>query len=269
MTGIERSRDGRIVTVTLQRPDKRNALNRDLVREMTRIFEDLDGDDSVRVIILTGAGDAFSAGADLKALEELRSAGFEENLEDSRALANLFVTMRRCGKVIVGHVNGHAIAGGSGLVAACDLAYGVEGSKFGFTEVRIGFVPALVSVLLRGRIQEHRMRELFLTGGLIDARTAMDVGLLHAVVPAEELGDLVDRTARSIARNTSAMAVRTTKQLLIDMIEPSFERAMDEAARLNAEARETADCKAGVDAFLNGVDAPWVRHFDQDNGEPA
>lgn len=269
MTGIERTRDGRIVTVTLQRPEKRNALNSALVRELTRIFEDLDGDDSVRVIILTGAGDSFSAGADLKALEELRSAGFEENLEDSRALARLFITMRMSGKVIVARVNGHAIAGGSGLVAACDLAYGVEGAKFGFTEVRIGFVPALVSVLLRGRVQTHRMRELFLTGTLVDAHTAVEMGLLHAVFPAGDLDEQVARTARSIARNTSGAAIRTTKRMMVDMVEPSFEKAMDAAARLNAEARESADCRAGVDAFLDGVDAPWVRQFDQDNGEPA
>lgn len=269
MTGIERTRDGRIVTVTLQRPEKRNALSRALVRELTRIFEDLDTDDSVRVIVLTGAGGAFSAGADLKALEELRTAGFDENLEDSRALAHLFLSMKRCGKVIIGRVNGHAIAGGCGLVAACDLAYGVEGAKFGFTEVRIGFVPALVSVLLKGRVQDHKLRDLFLTGRLIDARAAVGAGLLNDAVSMEELDGIVDRTARDIARNTSGAAIRTTKRMLVDMAQPSLEKALDKAASLNAEARESADCKAGVDSFLSGIDAPWVRQFDRDNGEPA
>jgi len=269
MLAIENSRDGRIVTVTLNRPDRRNALNQSVVLELTRVVDSLSQDDFVRVIILTGAGDVFSAGADLEALSALKNASFEKNLEDSNALAVLFKSMRESPKVIVGMVNGHAIAGGSGLVAACDVSFASNKAKLGFTEVRIGFVPALVSVLLRTRISETGLRDILLSGRLFSADEARTLGLVTYVFPELQLKNEVWGYAETLCRNTSASSIASTKELLIRTSEQSFGAALDEAATLNARARESADCKAGIEAFLAKEDAPWVVHYDNDHTDPA
>lgn len=265
MLAIERSRDARIATVTLNRPEKRNALSASLVSELRHVMASLSSDESVRVIVLTGAGRVFSAGADLEALRTLRDATFEQNLEDSRLLAGLFLDIRSSPKPVIARINGHAIAGGCGLAAACDFSVSVEEARFGFTEVRIGFVPALVSVLLETRIRGNDMRELFLRGHLIGARQAQAIGLIGSVVPAAHLDEEVNRLAMEIGRNTSSEAVALTKQLLSTGLAADLEHA----ARVNAEARATRDCKAGIDAFLVRKNAPWVQDWDNDHTEPA
>lgn len=269
MISIEHSRDGRVVTLTLNRPERRNALNQHLVGELERVVRTLGHDDFVRVIVLTGAGSVFSAGADLEALAAMQGATREDNLQDSRSLASLFGTLRTSPKVIIARVNGHAIAGGSGLVAACDLAIAVKGAKFGFTETRIGFIPALVSVLLQLRIKEADLRDLLLSGRLIQADEALRMGLINQAVEEEQLDSAVRDLSASIARNTSANAVARTKQLLASLSTGLRPEDMDLAARENAAARQSADCKAGIQAFLDKEQAPWVRSWDRDNEDPA
>lgn len=269
MISIEHSRDGRIVTLTLNRPERRNALNQHLVRELERVISTLGHDDFVRVILLTGAGTSFSAGADLEALSALRHASESDNLEDSRALSSLFQTIRTSPKVVIARVNGHAIAGGSGLVAACDLAVSVKTAKFGFTEVRIGFIPALVSVLLQLRLKEADLRDLLLTGRLIDAEEAARMGLVNQVVEEEQLDAVVRELAESISRNTSSEAVARTKRLLAELSTGLRTEDMEHAARANASARLSTDCQAGIKAFLDKDLAPWVRSWNQDNEDPA
>ena len=269
MINIEHSRDGRIVTLTLNRPEKRNALNQHLVGELERVIQTLGNDAFLRVIVLTGAGSVFSAGADLEALSSMQKASESENLADSRALASLFQCMRSSSKVIVARVNGHAIAGGSGLVAACDMAVAVKGAKFGFTEVRIGFIPALVSVLLQLRLKEADLRDLLLTGRLISASDAADMGLINKVVEEEQLDAAVWDMAESVSRNTSSEAVARTKQLLSGLSTGLRDRDMELAARANASARQSDDCQAGIEAFLSKAQAPWVRSWEKDNGDPA
>lgn len=268
MVLIEHTPDRRIATVTLNRPDKRNALNAALVQELTRSLTDLSSDTRLRVVILTGAGNVLSAGADLDALQQLRNASFDENLNDSRLLAGLFVAMRTVPYVIVARVHGHAIAGGSGLVAASDVAIASDQAKFGFTEVRIGFVPALVNVLLEERMSAAHRRDLFLTGRLIDANTARDMGLVHRVAKPHELDETVRQYAADIARNTSRNAVARTKSMMLGSSE-DFQQRMDEAARLNAKARGDDECQAGITAFLNRADPPWVRAWDADHHDRA
>jgi len=269
MISIEHSRDGRIVTLTLNRPERRNALNQSLVLELTRVIGSLEQDEFVRVILVTGAGKAFSAGADLDALAKLADASDKQNLEDSLALARLFETIRSSSKVVIAWVNGHAIAGGSGLATACDLSFAAASAKFGFTEVRIGFVPALVSVLLKSRLSETGIRDLLLTGRLLSAKEAQELGLITRFVSDEELEGVVMDVATSIARNTSADAVSRTKELLRAIDSSSFEDAMQVAARANAAARRSADCVAGVQAFLEKKEAPWLRDYDMDHNDPA
>lgn len=269
MISIEHSRDGRIITLRLNRPERRNALNKSLVLELTRVIASLNQDDFVRVILITGAGKVFSAGADLDALSQMSSASLDENLEDSKALARLFTTIRDSKKVVIAWVNGHAIAGGSGLATACDLSFAAEHAKFGFTEVRIGFVPALVSVLLRSRLSETRVRDLLLTGRLFEAAEAEEMGLITRSVRESELEGVVMETAESIARNTSPEAIARTKILLGQMANLSFDDAMDEAAKANAGARQSSDCQAGVRSFLDKEPAPWIVAWDNDHSDPA
>ncbi len=269
MIAIEHSSDGRIVTLTLNRPDKRNALNQSLVVELTNVIESLSQDPFVRVLILTGAGDVFSAGADIDALSDMAEASAEDNLADSIALKNLFLAMRSCTKFVLGRVNGHAIAGGAGLVLACDASIASDRAKLGFTEVKIGFVPALVSVLLRPRVSETGVRDLLLSGRLILATEAKQINLVTQVVPHSELDEAIWSYARNIARNTSSQAIASTKKLLAEISDLNVERGLNRAAEINAEARSTSDCRDGVSAFLQKKDTPWVAAFDSDHPDPA
>ena len=257
---IEYRVDGQRATATLNRPEKRNAINADVVTMLSAALEQAAADDAVRVVVLTGAGDAFSAGADLAALRTMQDATLVENLEDSRKLADLFLKIYRHPKAVIARVNGHAIAGGAGLAAVCDLSVASETAKFGFTEVRIGFVPAIVSVIVRRKLGETAARDLLLRGRLISAEEAAKMGLITAAVPEEELDatvEVVARTADAIADETSPSAIMLTKRLLADLPGMGLQEALSHAAEINAFARGTADCRAGIEAFLNKKPAPW------------
>lgn len=250
---------GRVARVTMDRAEKRNALSAALVADLREALGRARADGDVRVVILTGAGRAFSAGADLAALEALRTATPMDNLDDSRHLAALFEEIYLFPKPVIARVNGHAIAGGCGLAAVCDFSFVVEEAKLGFTEVRIGFVPAIVSVFVLRKLGEAAARDLMLRGGLIDAHRAEAVGLITRAVPADRLDAEVDALAGEIAAETSASAVALTKQLLAHVPGMGLREALDHAVQLNAFARGTADCQAGIAAFLDKIDPPWKR----------
>ncbi|MDX1530554.1 MAG: enoyl-CoA hydratase-related protein [Rhodothermales bacterium] len=254
---VLRSRAGRVLTLTLNRPDKRNALNAELVGALREALAEAAGDDRIRVVVLTGAGKAFSAGADLAALERLQAATPEENLADSRHLAGLFRAIYGHPKPVIAKVNGHAIAGGCGLAAVCDLAVVAEGAKLGFTEVRIGFVPAIVSVFVLRKLGEAAARDLMLRGRLLGAEEAVRIGLVTRAVPADALDAAVADVAGELATETSSTAVTLTKRLLATVPGMGLDEALGHAVQLNALARGTADCKAGVGAFLRKTDPPW------------
>jgi methylglutaconyl-CoA hydratase len=246
-----------VATVTLSRPEKRNALDAELVKRLTDVFITLSGDTTCRVVVVTGAGNTFSAGADLAALEAMQTATYDENENDSRALANLFLAIRACAKPVVARINGHAIAGGMGLLLACDAAIAVSDAKFGFPETRIGMVPAIVSVLLREKVGELVLRDMLLKGQLFGADMALKHGLVNSIVPTEDLNQAVAVLAKEYAHNTSSQAVASTKALLSDISSLSFEEAMESAVKANARARSTEDCRAGLSAFLGKTDPPW------------
>lgn len=246
-----------VATLTINRASKRNALNQATVKELSAALDSLSHDDAVRVVILTGAGPVFSAGADLEALQALQTASRAENIDDSRTLADLFLKMSSFPKPIIGRINGHAIAGGAGLVAACDFAIGVNGARFGFTEVRIGFVPAIVMHFVSRRVGGRDLRDLFLSGRLIDASSAVSMGLLNDAVPLEELDMAVSALARELSTETSPEAIAQTKRLLNTIPQLPLPEALDVAVTANAEARETSDCKEGISAFLQKRPPSW------------
>ena len=254
---LQSHQSGPVLTLTLDRPEVRNALSAELVGALTEAVEAAGRDESVRVVVLTGTGKAFSAGADLAALQALMTASAEANLADSEHLARLFEAIYASPKPVVAKVQGHAIAGGCGLAAVCDLSLVADDATLGFTETRIGFVPAIVSVFVVRKLGEAAARDLLLRGRLLDAAEAARIGLVTRAVPAADLDAETDALCRELATETSASAVALTKRLLADVPSMGLAEGLSYAARLNALARATDDCRAGVAAFLSKTDAPW------------
>lgn len=257
MAVVEQSIDGRRAILTLNRPGQRNALNEMLVGKLTAALEEMAVSSEARVIVLTGAGESFCAGADLKQLEQMRGQSAEENLQDSRQLADLFLTMARLELPLIARVNGDALGGGAGLVAACDWAFIDADASIGFPEVRIGFVPAIVLPFLIRRVGEAAARDLVLRGRRLKGSQAEEMGLVSRAVATEALDEVVQGVAGEIARETSRTAVALTRRLLGRMSGMSLEQAVDLGIAANAFARGTDDLEAGLSAFLLGESPPW------------
>jgi len=258
MSALVEVRDEGVVRwLTLNRADVRNALSSDLVDALTAELQGAAGS-GARCVALTGAGTVFSAGADLKALESMQSASYEENLADSQRLANLFRAIAEHPLPIIGAVNGHAIAGGAGLALACDAAFAVRGAKFGFTEVRIGFVPAIILNFLLRTAGEKVLRDLCLTGRLIDTDEAARHGFVNEVVEASDLAARVAAFGAEIAK-TSPDAVAATKRLFLELRGLPLDEGLAHAAGANARARATDDCREGIAAFLEKRKPTWLQ----------
>lgn len=247
----------RVALIRLQRPEKRNALNQQLVDELQKAFEKAESSPSVKVIVLTGSGTSFSAGADLSYLQSLQGFSSEENLKDSQKLMELFKKIHNCSKPVIAKVNGHAIAGGCGLITVCDFAFAVQEAKFSYSEVKIGFVPAIVSTFLVRKFGEGLARKLLLSGQIFDASTAKHYGLIDEVYDQEELSERVRGFAHNLAEYTSGTAVALTKKLINQIADLPLEEALKKASTVNAEARKTKDCKKGIAAFLNKEELKW------------
>jgi methylglutaconyl-CoA hydratase len=235
--------------VSLNRPEKRNALNSVLVDELADAVAWADADARVGAILLRGEGSDFCAGADLQELSELAEAGVEEQLGDADALGDLFLIFRRISTPIVAAVHGHAIAGGCGLATACDIVLAAEDARFGYPEVKIGFVPAMVIAMLRRAVGEKRAFDLVATGRLVGARTAESYGLVHHVFPAGEFEERAREFVEDLAQR-SASALALSKRLLYQTERHSFEAAIRAGADVNVMARMTEDCREGVRRFL-------------------
>jgi methylglutaconyl-CoA hydratase len=244
------SRQGGVLTLTLSRPDKRNALSSDLIHELVRAVDAAELDADVRVVVLGGAGRDFCAGADLDEL--LASAGQElgENEADALALGELFLRLRRIPKPVVAAVQGNALAGGCGLATACDLVVAGESARFGYPEVQRGFVPAMVLAMLRRLVGEAVAFDLVATGRLLRASEAADLGLIARVAPDSELDQVLDSVTNSLASG-SATALALTKQLLYEMDGRDFAECIRLGARVNAVARTTPDFRERIQRFLN------------------
>ena len=247
----------KIATITLNRPEKRNALNPQLISELTYAFKEAESNSEIKVIILKSSTDNFSAGADLAYLQQLQSNNYQQNLDDSNQLKLLFSTIYNLEKVVIAQVEGNAIAGGCGLATVCDIIFAVPDAFFGYTEVKIGFVPALVAAFLIRRIGEGRSRELLLSGELIAAETARQYGLVNFIEKKDNIAAVVHAYAEKLVQNTSSQSIRSTKELLAKISHLSIHESLDNAANVNAEARLTDDCKKGIDAFLSKKHPKW------------
>jgi len=247
----------RIGFITLCRAEKKNALNDELVKELTAAFSSLESDDDVKMMVLKAEGDVFSAGADLDYLKKLQNFSFEENLADSNSLKELFLKIYCNKKIVIAQVEGHAIAGGCGLATVCDFCFAVPEAKFGYTEVKIGFIPALVSVFLSRKIRGADARELLLTGNLINASRAEEIGLINSVIEKNKISDWVKQFAKDLCNETSSQSIAATKELLSKVSSPELNAVLDLAARMNANARSSEDCKKGIDSFIKKEKINW------------
>jgi methylglutaconyl-CoA hydratase len=257
MKFIEYSVLDRIAFITLNRPEKRNALSNQLVAELKESFSKAEDDDRVKVVILKAIGEAFSAGADLEYLQQLQEFSYEQNYADSNHLKELFVQIYSLKKVVIAQVQGHAIAGGCGLATVCDFAFATPEAKFGYTEVKIGFIPAIVMVFLIRKIGESRSRQLLLSGNLINADQAKRIGLINEIVSKEELEEEVIHFAAQLVVSNSAHSMSITKQMMSKVQSLPLDEALTFAAEMNAKVRESADCKRGVAAFVDKQKISW------------
>jgi methylglutaconyl-CoA hydratase len=247
--------ENRVARVTLNRPEKRNAISFELVGDLLAALDEIENT-SAQVVILTGAGKAFCAGMDLEELKSLLGKTHEENVKDSARMAQLFRRLYEFPRVTIAAVNGAAIAGGTGLATMCDFTLAVPDAKFGYTEVRIGFVPAIVSSLLVWQVGHKIARDLLLTGRLFDAAEAYRLGLVNEVVDAERLMAGAQELASQILEN-SPESVRATKRLINSFIAEALHEQIAAAIEENARIRTTADFREGVSSFLEKRKPEW------------
>ena len=239
-----------VAFITLNRPDKRNALNDRIISELREAMVAAEADDQIRVIILRGAGKDFCAGADLAQLEKSAQASVLDNLEGASRMADLFLTMRRLKKPVIAAVHGRALAGGAGLATACDMVIAARGAQFCYTEVKIGFVPAIVMSIARRNLGEKRAFEILATGKTFSAEEAATIGFINRVCDDAGFEDEVEKYAAEISQ-LSASALMLTKYLLYQIDSMSFEQAIRAGVDLNIIARQTPDCQNSVRKFLS------------------
>ena len=248
--------DRRVATITLNRPEKRNAISFDLIDELLRALDEVSKSDAI-VLILTGAGKAFCSGLDLDNLKALLGRSPEQNLKDSETMVRLFRSLYEFPKVTIAAVNGAAIAGGTGLALLCDFTLATPEAKFGYTEVRIGFVPAIVSTFLLRQVGEKQARDLLLTGRLFGAQEALGMGLISEIVPGDGLLARARERAALLMEN-SAASLLATKQLLTDHARAELDAQINAAVRENAAIRTTADFREGILSFLEKRKPVWT-----------
>jgi methylglutaconyl-CoA hydratase len=254
-TTVELTYDGSIATIRLNRPEKRNAISYDLIDDLLGALREV-AKAPAQILILTGAGKAFCSGMDLDNLKVLIGRSPEQSLEDSKTMASLFRTLYDFPKPTIAAVNGPAIAGGTGLATLCDFTLAAPEAKFGYTEVRIGFVPAIVSTFLLRQVGEKIARDLLLTGRLFDAEEAKRIGLINEVVPAETLLHRARELASQLMENSPA-SLRYTKRLLSDAARAEMDKQIGTAVRENAAIRSTADFREGITSFLEKRKPRW------------
>jgi methylglutaconyl-CoA hydratase len=238
-----------IARITLNRPDRRNALDDEIVSEFKNALWLTATDASVRVVLVAGAGKDFCSGADLASLQRISKAGVEESMSSAGVMGELFVEMRKHRCPIIAAVRGRALAGGCGLATACDIIVAAESAQFGYPEVNIGFIPAMVMAILRRSVSEKRAFELITRGEIISAKTAFEIGMINRVFADDQFEADVEAYSRTMAAK-SASAVSLAKSLLYHMDGMTFETAIEAGIQMNAITRMTEDCKRGVERFL-------------------
>ena len=244
-----------IALLTLNRPEKRNAISYELIDEMQQALDLVRNSPSL-VLILTGQGKAFCSGMDLEDLKSLIGRTEEQNLEDSRTMAKLFRSIYDFPKPTIAAVNGPAIAGGTGLATICDFTLATPESKFGYTEVRIGFVPAIVSTFLVRQIGDKYARDLLLTGRIFAAEEGLRLGLVNEIIDPERLLSRAYELAHTLIENSPA-SLRATKELLAQSVNAELDRDLEQCIKENARVRQTHDFREGITSFLEKRRPRW------------
>lgn len=249
--------DKGVATVTLNRPEIHNAFNDELINELVSCFNGIDQDKKVRLVVLTGAGKSFCAGADLNWMKSMVSYSMEENIKDSKNLALLFSTINNCTRPVIGKINGHALGGGVGLVAVCDYAITTDRAKMGFTEVKLGIMPAVISPYVIKKIGESHARAWFLSGAMFKGDVAMNMNLVHEVCT---LDDLEKRTAELIESFLLAApnAAIKGKELIQNVLTLPSEKIEDYTCNEIAKKRISEEGQDGMTALLEKRNPGWI-----------
>lgn len=248
---------GGVATVTLNRPDSHNALTPEMIAGLTAAFDRLAVDSGVRIIILTGAGRSFCAGADLSAMRAAADFSFAENVADGEAIFDLMSAVDNCPRPVIGRINGAAIGGGAGVVSCCDIVVALERATFAFSEVRLGIVPAVISPFVVAKIGQSAARELFLTGERFPTSRAQDMGLVHHVVPDEAALDekVAERVATLLNAAPGAQAV--AKELIKRVAHAPRDQMRAETSGIIAERRASTEGREGMSSFLEKRAPSW------------
>ena len=255
---VERSFSDKIATVTMRRPEMHNAFNAQLISDLQAAFTDLLPDARLHGVILTGEGKSFSAGADLNVMQAAVHFTQEQNLEDALRLADLFDTINRFPSPVIGRINGTAMGGGCGLVSVCDIVVAAENARFAFSEVKLGIAPAVISPYVVRKIGETHARVLFVTGERFSAARAREIGLVHSVVPLEELDTAVDNIVKELL-TSSPQAMRACKALALNVGHLDHDAARRYTAETIAALRVSEEGQEGLKAFLEKRKASWIQ----------
>ena len=246
----------RVGIITLNRPDVRNALSTEMIIELKQAFTDYEENAEVKVILVQDSGTVFCSGADLAKMKEMQSEPWGVNLQDAKQLEQLYRIIYTLKKVVVAQVQGHALAGGCGLATIADFCFSVPEAKYGYPEVKIGFVPSIVALFLKRKIG-GKARPLLLSGDPISAQKALDIGMIYELVPADKIVERTWEFIQHLCHTNSSQAMALTKQLLYRIQSMNFGEALTYTAELNVEARLTDDCKKGVQDFLDKKALDW------------
>jgi len=253
---IEIHREKDIVKVYLNRPEVHNAFNEQLIRELTSCFEELSNDNKNRIIILTGKGKSFCAGADLNWMKSMVKYSKEENIKDSRLLISLYDSINNCTKPVIGRVNGHAFGGGLGLISVCDIAIAVPDCKFAFSEVKLGIIPAVISTYIVRRIGLSNMRRLFITGERFDSEYARQIGLIDYVVSEDEIDKKISNYIEMLY-SSGPIAINEIKKLVVSYEKKDIEDYMDHTVKIISNLRVSEEGQEGINAFLEKRKSKW------------
>jgi methylglutaconyl-CoA hydratase len=257
MTTIHVTHEDAVARVTLARPEVRNAFNAEVIRELRDAFTALSSDAGVRVVVLAGEGKTFSGGADVNWMRDALALSYDDNVADAEAMSDMFRAIDRCSKPVVGRIHGAALGGGAGLTAACDIAIAADGTTFGFTEVKLGIIPAVISPFVLAKIGQSHARALFLTGERFNAKHALTIGLVHQVVDENDL----DKTVASVVRELGSCgpnAVAAAKTLIARVSAATYDETRGITAAMIAKQRASEEGQEGLHAFLERRPASFV-----------
>jgi methylglutaconyl-CoA hydratase len=258
MPTITISSQAQVARVTLARPDVRNAFNADVIRELRDAFVRLSGDPDVRAVVLAGEGPSFCGGADISWMRGALDLSYDENVADAEAMSLMFRAIDRCAKPVIGRIQGAALGGGSGLTAVCDVAIASDDALFGFTEVKLGIIPAVISPFVLAKIGPSHARALFLTGERFSAARALHIGLVHRVVAAAELDSAVDETLAQIL-TSGPEAVAVAKALIPTVLAASYDQTLGITSGAIAKQRTSPEGQEGLRAFLERRKASFAQ----------